>query len=159
MLNTMNLLWAFNFVKDKSGTGNWDINSYAGVNRFPFLTTGRFSHDLRSLAWSSLLYHLHAPSPPETSARISLGSRSSTMGRQFKHLRYLRLYPRCLIAAFFRPWKVLSGVPGDCHESFSPSLIFAMQYCRITERIPGEWAIANCFGIFTRFVSQNSWYR
>jgi cytochrome P450 len=28
MLNTMNLLWAFNFVKDESGTGSWDIDSY-----------------------------------------------------------------------------------------------------------------------------------
>jgi hypothetical protein len=31
MLNTMNLLWAFNFAEDKSGTGNWDIDSYARV--------------------------------------------------------------------------------------------------------------------------------
>jgi len=31
MLNTMNLLWAFNFVKDKSGTGSWDIDSYTAV--------------------------------------------------------------------------------------------------------------------------------
>jgi len=30
MLNAMNLLWAFNFAADKSGTGNWDIDSYAG---------------------------------------------------------------------------------------------------------------------------------
>ena len=36
MLNAMNLLWAFNFAADKSGTGNWDIDSYAGVNSLSF---------------------------------------------------------------------------------------------------------------------------
>jgi hypothetical protein len=36
MHNTMNLLWAFNFVKDNSGTGNWDMDSY-GVKSPSFL--------------------------------------------------------------------------------------------------------------------------
>ena len=65
MLNTMNLLWAFNFVKDKSGTGNWDIDSYAGVNSLSIHDYQSFSHFLSSLAWSSLLAHSHAPSLPE----------------------------------------------------------------------------------------------
>jgi hypothetical protein len=65
MLNIMNLLWAFNFSKDKSGTGNWDIDSYAGVNSLSFHDYQPLSYFLFSLAWSSLLSHSHAPSLPE----------------------------------------------------------------------------------------------
>jgi len=64
MLNAMNLLWAFNFAADKSGTGNWDIDSYAGVNSLSF-NHRSLSYFLSSLAWSSLLAHSHAPSLPE----------------------------------------------------------------------------------------------
>ena len=32
MINTMNLVWAFNFAKDDSGTGNWDMSSYGDVS-------------------------------------------------------------------------------------------------------------------------------
>ena len=37
----MNLLWAFNFGKDKSGTGDWDIGSYAVVKSPSFLIIDR----------------------------------------------------------------------------------------------------------------------
>jgi hypothetical protein len=64
MLNAMNLLWAFNFAADKSGTGNWDIDSYAGVNLLSF-DYWSLAYFLFSLAWNSLLIHLHATSLPE----------------------------------------------------------------------------------------------
>jgi len=38
-LSTMNLLWAFNFEKDGSGTGGQDIDSYAKVSTFPPCST------------------------------------------------------------------------------------------------------------------------
>jgi len=85
MLNTMNLLWAFNFAKDKSGTGNWDIDSYAGVNSLSFYNYQSPSYFLSSLAWCSLLSHSHAPSLPEMkNGRISLSNYLNTMGNQFK---------------------------------------------------------------------------
>jgi hypothetical protein len=85
MLNTMNLLWAFNFAKDKSGTGNWDIDSYAGVNSLSFLDYRSLSYFLTSLAWSSLLSHSHAPSLPEMkNGQISSNNCSNTMGNPFK---------------------------------------------------------------------------
>jgi hypothetical protein len=84
MLNIMNLLWAFNFSKDKSGTGNWDIDSYAGVGSLSFAYQS-LSYFLYSLAWSSLLSHSHAPSLPEmNNGRISSRNYSNTTGNPFK---------------------------------------------------------------------------
>jgi hypothetical protein len=85
MLNTMNLLWAFNFAKDKSGTGNWDIDAYAGVNSLSFHDYQSLSYFLYSLAWSSLLSHSHAPLLPEMkNGWISSSNHLNTMGNQFK---------------------------------------------------------------------------
>ena len=93
MLNTMNLLWAFNFAKDKSGTGNWDIDSYAGVNSLCFYNYQSPSHFLSSLAWCSPLSHTHAPSLPEMkNGRISSSNHLNTMGNPFKLCIYLWLY-------------------------------------------------------------------
>jgi len=84
MLNAMNLLWAFNFATDKSGTGNWDMDSYARVNSLSF-DYRSFSYSLSSLAWSSLLAHSHAPSLPEMkNGQISSSNHSNTMENPFK---------------------------------------------------------------------------
>jgi len=69
MINTINLLCAFNFVKDKSSMGNWDINSYEVVKFPSILTIDRidnwsFTHSLSSVAQGSLLSHSHVPTLP-----------------------------------------------------------------------------------------------
>jgi hypothetical protein len=85
MLNTMNLLWAFNFAKDKSGTGNWDIDSYARVNLLYFYNYQPPSYFPSSLALCLLLSHTHAPSLPEMkNGQISSSNHLNTMGNQFK---------------------------------------------------------------------------
>jgi hypothetical protein len=100
MLNTMNLLWAYNFAKDKSGTGNWDMDSYARVNSLSFYNY-QSPYFLSSLAWSSLLSHSHAPSLPEMkNGRISSSNHLNTMGNPFKLCISLIVYSIVSAAAF-----------------------------------------------------------
>jgi hypothetical protein len=74
-----------NFAKDKSGTGNLDIDSYARVNLLYFYNYQPPSYFPSSLALCLLLSHTHAPSLPEMkNGQISSSNHLNTMGNPFK---------------------------------------------------------------------------
>ena len=127
MFNTMNLLWAFNFVKDESGTGSWDIDSYPAVESLSFLIIDRidnwsFTHSMASVARSLLLPHSHVPSLPEMrSAQISLSKCSRTMPVLNPFDSYIFLVFRAVSS------NVLPGI-----QSLDNSLIIVVRFCRPT---------------------------
>ncbi|GIK04338.1 hypothetical protein Aspvir_008418 [Aspergillus viridinutans] len=83
MLNTMNLLWAFNFKKDGSGTGGLDIDSYAKVSPFPLNYTS--NADVHSSPQPGLEL---APKPFTCDAKPR-----STAKEQMIRDRYARAFP------------------------------------------------------------------